>query len=642
MAVSRTTTVRVPPRRRDRSIVADLRLGFDTVVRSPLMRLVAIAYVLLAILGFSVTYPFLLAASETFSTEADLATALGVLSAAVTATSFVVSVVLANRVYARFGVTGAALLLPIVYLGGFGLWLVAFSFSTAALFRFTQQVTQRGISNSAWSAFYNVVPRERRAQVLAFNDGVPGQVGTILSGFLLLAAGTLLALDQVFWLGVITAFVCTIVVARHPPTLSRERRCDSLRTGLAEQVLEGGPGSAALARDPAVSDTLDRARSRRPSPGSGADGRRACSAQGTVERAGSGAHPGRRRRPRSRRAGGRPRGARVAGRPADRRHRGDGMPARRRSSGFARRRFGRWRRWASMPRPSMPTRAIDGLAGDPSPAVRAALACLYSSHGPDPSSTRIVAGSARRTGRCGDGSSGSKRSAGWAARSRSSGCADSSTIRRRAIRAAAVATLASRQRHRPRPGRRRLVRALDDDAAGSVRTAAQALSDRDSTPLGLLDVLVQRLEPSAGGGPRRAARSRPGCPRDRHRWTLGRLERATELRRARRDAGRDSETAAARRPEPALAFLLAASSRRREATHDRGLALRPWSSSGHRRPAASSGAASTRTTRRSGRRRSRPSTPSATASSRRRSSGCSKTRRSRCAGSRCRACPAGR
>ena len=100
-----------------------------------------------------------------------------------------------------------------------------------------------------------MVPRERRAQVLAFNDGVPGQVGTILSGVLLLAAGTLLALDQVFWLGVITAIVCTIVVAgirrRYGASL-----LDSLTTGLAEQVLEGGPGSAALARDPAVSDAL--------------------------------------------------------------------------------------------------------------------------------------------------------------------------------------------------------------------------------------------------------------------------------------------------------------------------------------------------------------------------------------------------
>ena len=41
------------------------------------MRLVAIAYVLLAVLLFSVTYPFLLSASETFTSEADLATALG-------------------------------------------------------------------------------------------------------------------------------------------------------------------------------------------------------------------------------------------------------------------------------------------------------------------------------------------------------------------------------------------------------------------------------------------------------------------------------------------------------------------------------------------------------------------------------------
>ena len=144
------------------------------------------------------------------------------------------SLVLANRVYARFGVAGAALLLPIVYLGGFGLWLVAFSISTAAIFRFAQQVTQRGVSNAAWSAFYNVVPRERRAQVLAFNDGVPGQVGTILSGLLLLAAGSLFARDQVFWLGALTALLCTLVVAgirrRYGASV-----LDSLRAGSASR-----------------------------------------------------------------------------------------------------------------------------------------------------------------------------------------------------------------------------------------------------------------------------------------------------------------------------------------------------------------------------------------------------------------------
>jgi HEAT repeat protein/ATP/ADP translocase len=255
VVIARTGRVRLPARRRDRSIVGDLRVGLDEVVRSPLFRLIALAYVLFSILYFSVTYPFLQAASAEFETEADLATAIGLLSAGVTATSFVVSLTIANRLYARVGVAGAALALPLVYVAGFGLWLIQYSFATAAIFRFTQQVTQRGISNAAWSAFYNVAPAERRAQVLAFIDGVPGQTGTILSGLLLLGAGTLFAADQVFWLGLITAILLTVVVVairrRYGASLLR-----TLRAGLGEQVLEGGPGLASLGGDPQVTAAL--------------------------------------------------------------------------------------------------------------------------------------------------------------------------------------------------------------------------------------------------------------------------------------------------------------------------------------------------------------------------------------------------
>jgi hypothetical protein len=134
-----------------RSITTDLRVGFDHVARSPLMRLVAIAYILFSILEFSVSFPFLTAMSEAFPGEANLATALGLLSAGVTAASLVVALLIANRVYARIGVAGAAIILPIIYVGGFGLWLVAFSVATAALFRGVQQVAQRGISNATCS-----------------------------------------------------------------------------------------------------------------------------------------------------------------------------------------------------------------------------------------------------------------------------------------------------------------------------------------------------------------------------------------------------------------------------------------------------------------------------------------------------------
>jgi HEAT repeat protein len=241
-----------------RSVVADVRAGFDSVVASPLLARIAVAYVLLAVLMFSLQYPFTISAAATFPDATERATALGLVSAAITATSFLVSALLANRIYARFGVSAGAVLLPIVYLLGFGVWLVQFSFPTAAAVRFGQQVTQRGLSNASWSAFYNVVPADRRAQVLAFNDGVPGQLGTILSGLLLLAAGRILAPDDLFWLGAGTAVVTTIIVIgvrrRYGQSL-----VTALRGGAAERLLEGGPGVAVLLADPAVGSALGAA-----------------------------------------------------------------------------------------------------------------------------------------------------------------------------------------------------------------------------------------------------------------------------------------------------------------------------------------------------------------------------------------------
>ncbi len=224
----------------------ELRAGLGYVAGSPLMRLVALAYVLFSVAAFSVSYPFLVAMSDAFPDEAALATALGLLSAATTAASFVVSLTIANRLLARFGVAAAAMTLPVVYVIGFAAWLVNFSVVTAAAFRFAQQVTQRGVSNAAWSALYNVVPGPRRAQVLAFIDGVPGQVGIVLSGVLLVVATRVLAPVQVFWLGLATGLALVVIVLA-----MRRRYADSLlrtlRSGLGEQILEGGRGLGDLA-----------------------------------------------------------------------------------------------------------------------------------------------------------------------------------------------------------------------------------------------------------------------------------------------------------------------------------------------------------------------------------------------------------
>lgn len=240
-----------------RSLSGEVRAGFDYTRRSPLMRLLAVSYLLFAVLYFAVQFPYLRELRAAFPNEVDLATTLGLVSAAVTLAAFVVALGFTNRVFSRFGVATAALLLPLVYLAGFGVWLVMFTVPTAIAVRFAQQTTQRGISNPAWSAMFNVVPVERRGQVLAFVDGVPGQLGTTLSGILLIVAGAVLAAGQVFIVGFVAAAACTLLVVR-----MRRRYGDelvaSLRAGLGEQVLEGGPGLAALGRNPDVLARLRR------------------------------------------------------------------------------------------------------------------------------------------------------------------------------------------------------------------------------------------------------------------------------------------------------------------------------------------------------------------------------------------------
>ena len=256
---------RIRPRRAAGEAAPTMRgavtAGASAVARSPLLRLVAGAYVLLAVLMFSLTYPFMGAMEEAFPDEAELLTALALFSAAVTVVSFVTGVFLANRLYARLGVATVALALPVMYLLGFGLWIVRFTLTTAIVARFAQQVTQRGLSNAAFSAFYSVVPSQRRGQVLAFMDGVPGQVGTLLSGLLLILA-TSLATEQVFIMGLVTAVVCLVVLVRARRAYA-STLVATLREGRAEQVLEGGPGLGALARDARVKADLSAATSSR-------------------------------------------------------------------------------------------------------------------------------------------------------------------------------------------------------------------------------------------------------------------------------------------------------------------------------------------------------------------------------------------
>jgi HEAT repeat protein/ATP/ADP translocase len=481
---ARATTVRT-------SLLVQLRRGFDDVRASPLMRLIAVAYVLFAVLMFSVSFPYQGALATGFAgNEAGLATTVGLIQTAVTAISFVVSLAIANRVYVRFGVAAAALILPVVYVLGFGVWLVQFSLATAVAFVVVQQVVQRSLSNAAWSALYNVVPSDRRPQVLAFIDGVPGQLGTSLSGVLLLLAGALFTASQapIFAMGLVAAIALTWTVV-----LIRRRYgqalVSTLRAGLAEQILEGGPGLAAMSRAPGVLAELLAALGDR----NAGTRRLAADLLGGL-------------------------GDQSAVEPLIARFEDDDAQVRAASV-----------RAVARLDPGAIAVATEGLVSSASPAVRAEVGLALAAAGDEARAAELITGLLDSPGE-------PDQVAGLQAAGR---VADSSfaprletalTDPRRAVRVTAAESLGLLREHGSELGAAALIAALDDEVEAVRRAAARALVRGGSATAVLNDVIRDGSEQaqeaavvalSAGGGV-------AGEPvRD---WALGRVERAVHLR----------------------------------------------------------------------------------------------------------------
>jgi HEAT repeat protein/ATP/ADP translocase len=206
------TERRVKRRQTNSGFIHEVQQGYQFVRGSTLMRWISLAVVLFSALYFSVALPFSKAATMNFPDEGSLAGFLGLFNALSTGAAFLVSLFLANRLYARFGVMNAILALPIIYFLGFGV-LAAFDlFPVLVVYKFTQMLWLAGIADSAYQAMFNAVPNERRDQVRAFIDGVPSQTGTFIAGFILIIGEQSLQSQQLYLIGLGLGLACTYVI----------------------------------------------------------------------------------------------------------------------------------------------------------------------------------------------------------------------------------------------------------------------------------------------------------------------------------------------------------------------------------------------------------------------------------------------
>jgi len=201
-------------RQKQPTLVQEMQSGYQYVRKSKLMRWISLAAILFSVLYFSISLPFSRAATEHYVNEKDLAAFLGLFNGLCTAAAFLVSLFLANRLFARFGIMLSILILTTIYLVGFASLALFPIFAIVISFRFMQMLWLSGVADPAYQAMFNVVPNERRDQVRTFIDGVPEQAGVFIAGAILIIGEQTLAAQQRYLVGLIAAALCTFAIYR--------------------------------------------------------------------------------------------------------------------------------------------------------------------------------------------------------------------------------------------------------------------------------------------------------------------------------------------------------------------------------------------------------------------------------------------
>jgi HEAT repeat protein len=232
-----------------RGVPAELRGALGYVRRSSLLRAMAVALAGFGLLYFTLTLPFARGATTRFPDADRLAGFLGAFFGLVNAAALLVSLLAANRLFARFGVTTMVLALPAIYLAGFAALALREGFVLLVGFRFLQMVWVNAVWAPGWQALFNVVPPERRSQVRTLMDAGPLQVGTVLAGGVLLAGQTL-APRYLYLLGAGFAALTTLAMWR-----ARQ----SYRAAVVEALREGWPEVFVSEEEPFGGFAQDRA-----------------------------------------------------------------------------------------------------------------------------------------------------------------------------------------------------------------------------------------------------------------------------------------------------------------------------------------------------------------------------------------------
>jgi len=192
--------------------VADLVSALRYVLRSRLLVWMTLAAVLFSMLFYSLFLPWAAAAAAHYPTADGVAAFIGLFSAVTTGAAFLVSAGVTNRLFVRFGIALAMLVLPSLYVGAFGILLVTSTFAVLVGVRAVTGIWLQGVASPAWETLTNVVPSDRRDQVRTFLNGGPSEAGVAIAGVIALVGADVLTPRQLTTVGLVTALATLGVI----------------------------------------------------------------------------------------------------------------------------------------------------------------------------------------------------------------------------------------------------------------------------------------------------------------------------------------------------------------------------------------------------------------------------------------------
>jgi HEAT repeat protein len=196
------------------ALITEIGEGYRYVRQSSLLRVISLAAVLFSVCWFSLLLPFSRISTAQLPNADQLAAFFGLFQGLWNFVALILSLFLASRLFARFGVINLLLFYPLIYLSAFIVLAFVTTFPVIVFFRFIQLVWGMGLAGTAWQATFNAIPDERRDQARAFINAVPGQVGIVFSGLILIVGEQALQPRQLYWIGGVAAALCIWTIWR--------------------------------------------------------------------------------------------------------------------------------------------------------------------------------------------------------------------------------------------------------------------------------------------------------------------------------------------------------------------------------------------------------------------------------------------